>query len=163
MLSRSVDFAAVAVLAEEFGMEAGRRVFGVCLKVCCVFCGFCFVFFFLGSVWFWFSQMLLKQKRRVEMKNDSFELLLYLINRSLMSMNLASASDFITGRVFLKRFFAFIFMFEDSFTVFCFRKARTRSFARLRTAKKILFSTIFGIILSGTRPSFGRKTFGQRK
>lgn len=36
------------------------------------------------------------------MKNDSFELLLYLINRSLMSMNLSSASDFITGRVFLK-------------------------------------------------------------
>lgn len=48
--------------------------------------------------------MLLKQKRRVEMKNDSFELLLYLINRSLMSMNLSTASDFITGRVFLKRF-----------------------------------------------------------
>lgn len=33
MLSRNVDFGAVAVLAEEFGMEAGRRVFGVCLKV----------------------------------------------------------------------------------------------------------------------------------
>lgn len=33
MLSRVVDFGVVALLAEEFGMEAGRRVFGVCLKV----------------------------------------------------------------------------------------------------------------------------------
>jgi hypothetical protein len=44
---------------------------------------------------------LLKQRKRVELKNDGFELLLYLLNTSLVSMDLAKASDFITGRVIL--------------------------------------------------------------
>jgi hypothetical protein len=33
MLSRHVDFGVIAMLAAEFRVEAGRRVFGVCLKV----------------------------------------------------------------------------------------------------------------------------------
>ncbi len=77
MLSRAVDFSVVAMLASEFKNEAGRRVLGVCLK------------------------MLLKQKKRVELTNDSFELVLYLLNTSLVAMDLAKASDFITGRIIL--------------------------------------------------------------
>lgn len=77
MLSRKVDFPVVSLLASEFKQEAGRRVFGVCLKI------------------------LLKRRRAVELSNDSFELLLFLINTSLVHMDLKQASDFLTGRVFL--------------------------------------------------------------
>ena len=77
LLNRVVDFPVISLLASEFKEEAGRRVFGVCLKI------------------------LLKQRKTVELINDNFELLLFLLNTSLIHMDLAKASDFITGRIIL--------------------------------------------------------------
>ena len=77
MLSREVGFSVVSMLASEFEQEAGRRVLGVCLKI------------------------ILKQKKTIELQNDSFELLLFLINTSLVHMDLKQPADFVTGRVFM--------------------------------------------------------------